>query len=149
MRERFNEALKEAVKAQDKRRISTLRLIIAAVKDRDIASRSEGGEAVSTAEILQILVTMIKQRRESARAYEEAGRLELAQQENEEIEVILSFLPKQLDESETRQACQNLVAELHCKGLKDMGKIMGALKQRYPGKMDFSKASGIVKELLK
>ena len=149
MRDQINGALKEAVKAQDKRRISTLRLINAAIQDRDIASRTEGGDPTTNAEILQILATMIKQRRESAKAYEEAGRLELAQQENEEIEIIQSFMPKQLDEGETRQACVSVAEELHCKGLKDMGKIMGALKQRYAGKMDFSKASDIVKELLK
>ncbi|WP_422363701.1 GatB/YqeY domain-containing protein [Pyruvatibacter mobilis] len=148
MRDMFNAALKDAIKAGDKRRVATLRLITAAVKDRDIAARSEGKDAVSDQEILQILAKMIKQRRESATTYEEAGRLELAAQEREELEIIESFMPKQLGEAETRAACQQVIADLNAGGLKDMGKCMGALKEKYAGQMDFSQASKAVKDLL-
>lgn len=148
MRDMFNAALKDAIKAGDKRRVATLRLITAAVKDRDIAARSEGKDAVSDQEILQILAKMIKQRRESATTYEEAGRLELAVQEREELEIIESFMPKQLGEDETRAACQQIIADLNAGGLKDMGKCMGALKEKYAGQMDFSQASKAVKDLL-
>lgn len=149
MREQITEALKQATKAQDKRRLSTVRLIQAAIKDRDIAGRTAGrDEGVSDAEILDILSKMVKQRRESAPAYEQAGRLELAQQENEEIEIIQTFLPKQLDEGETREACEGCVEELDAKGLKDMGRVMGELKKRYAGQMDFGKAGAFVKSLL-
>ncbi len=149
MREKFDAALKAAIKAQDKRRMPTLRLITAAIKDRDIAARSNGKDGVSDAEVLDILSKMIKQRRESVKTYEDAGRLELAQQEQDEIDIIQEFLPKQLSEVETRQACREVMDELGCAGLKDMGRTMGALKERYAGRMDFSKASQIVKELLK
>ncbi len=148
MRDKINAALKEAIKAQDKRRMSTLRLISAAIKDRDIAARGQGKDGVSDAEILDILAKMVKQRRESVKTYEEAGRLELAQQEQEEIEIIESFLPKQLSEDEMRQAVAEVVETLGCEGLKDMGRAMGALKERYAGRMDFSKASAMVRELL-
>ena len=148
MRDEINAALKEAIKAQDKRRMSTLRLITAAIKDRDIAARGQGRDKVSDADILDILSKMVKQRRESVKTYEEAGRLELAQQEQEEIEIIESFLPKQLSEEETREAVREVVEELGCSGLKDMGRAMGALKERYAGRMDFSKASAMVRELL-
>lgn len=149
MRNQINERLKEALKSQDKRRVSTLRLINAAIKDRDISARSNGNEdGVSDDDILEILAKMIKQRRESIRTYEEAGRVELAEQEQEEIDIISDFLPKQLDDGEIRAECENVVSELGCEGLKDMGRTMGALKERYAGQMDFSKASAIVKELL-
>lgn len=146
MREQINEALKAAIKAQDKRRMSTLRLINAAIKDRDIAARSSDKKCASDAEVLQILAKMVKQRRESIKTYTEGGRPELAQQEQEEIDIIESFLPKQLDEEETRKAVIAVMDEIGCEGLKDMGKAMGALKERYSGQMDFSKASKIVKE---
>ena len=149
MRESFDAALKAAIKAQDKRRMSTLRLIMAAIKDRDIAARSNGEDGVSDSVVLEILSKMIKQRHESVQTYEDAGRLELAQQEQEEIDIIQSFLPQQLSEEETQQACREVVTELGCGGLKDMGRTMGALKERYAGQMDFSKASQIVKDLLK
>ncbi|MGI9405516.1 MAG: GatB/YqeY domain-containing protein [Hyphomicrobiaceae bacterium] len=148
MREDLNAALKEAMKAQDKRRIATLRLINAAIKDRDIASRSNGQDGVSDTEILEIMARMIKQRRESVTTYEEAGRLELAQQEQDEIAIIEGFLPKQLSDDETKSAVDEIVKELECSGLKDMGRAMGALKERYTGQMDFSKASKMVKEHL-
>jgi uncharacterized protein YqeY len=149
MRETINAALKDAIKAQDKRRMSTLRLINAAIKDRDIAARSNGKEGVSDDEILEILARMIKQRRQSIEAYEAGGRAELAEQEQEEIDIITSFLPKQMSDDEVRTACEEVVKELGCGGFKDMGRTMGALKERYKGQMDFSKASQIVKELLK
>jgi len=149
MRERINAALKAAIKAQDKRAMSTLRLINAAIEDRVIAARSNGQDGLSDAEILQIFAKMIKQRRESITTYEQAGRLELAQQEQEEIEIIEKFMPQPLSEEETRKVCEKLVKELGCDGRKDMGRTMGTLKERYPGQMDFGKASQIVKELLK
>lgn len=148
MRDMFKASLKDALKAGDKRRLATLRLITAAIKDRDINARSEGKDAVSDAEILQILSKMIKQRRESAATYEEAGRLELATQEREELEIIESFLPKQLGEDEVETACREVIADLGADGLKDMGKCMGALKEKYAGQMDFAQASKAVKELL-
>jgi len=148
MRDQLNDALKEAMKAQDKRRISTLRLINAAIKDRDIASRGSGKDGLSEDEVLQILTKMVKQREESAKTYEEASRLDLAQQEREEIAIIKDFLPKQLDETETEEAVNAVVAELGVSGLKDMGRTMSALKERYPGKMDFGLASKMVKTLL-
>ena len=148
MRETINAALKDAVKAQDKRRMSTLRLINAAIKDRDIAARSNGKDAVSDEEILDILAQLIKQRRQSIEAYESGGRVELAQQEQEEIDIIATFLPAQMTEEEIKAACEEVVRELGCGGFKDMGRTMGCLKERYKGTMDFSKASKIVKELL-
>ncbi|MCI5073675.1 GatB/YqeY domain-containing protein [Oricola sp.] len=148
MREAIQAALKDAQKSQDKCRVSTLRLISAAVKDRDIANRSAGKDPVSDEEISEILVKMIKQRRESAHTYEEAGRLELADQERRESAVILEFLPKQMCEAEVEQACQNVVRETGAEGLRDVGKCMSTLKERFAGQMDFSKASGVVKGIL-
>lgn len=148
MRDTFKAALKDALKAGDKRRLATLRLITAAIKDRDINARSEGKDAVSDAEILQILAKMIKQRRESAATYEEAGRLELATQEREEIDIIEGFLPTQLGDAEVEAACKQVIAELGADGLKDMGKCMGVLKDKYAGQMDFAQASKAVKDLL-
>nr|WP_295469369.1 GatB/YqeY domain-containing protein [Mesorhizobium sp.] len=148
MREILVAQLKDAMKGGDKRRISTIRLIQAAIKDRDIAARTAGKGPVNDEEIMQILAKMVKQRDESARIYEEANRLELAQQEREEIDIIKSFLPKQLGEEEVRQLCAKVVSDVGADGLRDMGKCMAALKERYPGQMDFGKASGVVKTLL-
>lgn len=148
MREQIAEALKTALKSQDKRRISTLRLINAAIQDRDIANRGAGKDPVSDDEILQILAKMVKQRQESAKAFEEGNRLELAEQEREEIAIINDFLPRQLGEDAVKQACRQVVAEVGADGLRDMGRCMNALKEKFPGKMDFGKASGIVKDLL-
>ncbi|MCO5162962.1 MAG: GatB/YqeY domain-containing protein [Mesorhizobium sp.] len=148
MREILAAQLKDALKSGDKRRISTIRLIQAAIKDRDIAARGAGKDPVNDEEIMQILAKMVKQRDESARIYEEANRLELAQQEREEIGVIKSFLPKQLGEDEVKQVCAKIVADVGADGLRDMGRCMAALKERYPGQMDFGKASGVVKTLL-
>ena len=149
MRETIAQAMKDASKAQDKRSLSTLRLIQAAIKDRDIANRGAGKDPVSDEEIMQILVKMVKQREESARAFEEGGRLELAVQEREEIEVIKRFLPKQLGEEDVKRVCAQVVDEVGADGLRDMGRCMNALKAKYPGRMDFGKASGIVKGMLR
>ena len=148
MREMIVEALKTAMKSQDKRRTSTLRLIQAAIQDRDIANRGAGKDPVSGDEVMQILAKMVKQREESAKAFEEGQRLDLAAQERDEIAIIRDFLPKQLGEDDVKMACQKVIAEIGADGLRDMGRCMSALKDQYPGKMDFSKASGIVKTML-
>jgi uncharacterized protein YqeY len=148
MRERINAALKQAMLDQDKRRISTLRLINAAIKDRDIAARSAGRDPVGEDEFLEILTKMIKQRLESARLYEEGHRLDLAEQEREEIAIIKSFLPRQLEEDEMRSVCAEAIKATGSHGLRDMGRCMQALKERYAGRMDFGKASQIVKQQL-
>ena len=148
MRERLSDALKTAMKAQDKKRISTLRLITASIKDRDIAARSSGKERIEDSEILDVLAKMIKQRRESVKTYEEAGRAELAEQEALEISIIEEFLPKQLTEEEMKTAIAEIVKELGATSLKDMGRTMGELKKRYSGQMDFGKAGALVKGLL-
>ena len=149
MHERFNEALKVALKSQDKVRISTLRLINAAIKDRDIADRTDnGGAGVSEDVVLEILAKMIKQRQESLSAYEEAGRLDLADQERSEIVIIKEFMPRQLEDDEIIAAVDAALAEVGAETLKDMGKVMGLLKQKYTGQMDFGKAGARVKEKL-
>ncbi|APH72038.1 GatB/YqeY domain-containing protein [Aquibium oceanicum] len=149
MREKFAKALKDALKSHDKRRISTIRLIQTAVNDRDISNRSAGKDPVSAEEIALILVKMIKQRQESARIYEEGNRLELAEQEREEIGIIRDFLPRQLEEEAVKQACAQVIDEVGADGLRDMGKCMNALREKFPGRMDFGKASGIVKGMLR
>ncbi|QDZ03077.1 GatB/YqeY domain-containing protein [Nitratireductor mangrovi] len=149
MREKIAEALKQALKSQDKRRLSTIRLIQAAIKDRDVANRGAGKDPVSDEDILAVLAKMIKQRVESARVYEEAGRLELAEQEREEIVVIKGFLPQPLEEEAVKRACQQVISDVGADGLRDMGKCMNALKEKYPGKMDFGQASGIVRGMLR
>jgi len=148
-REQVPEALRAALKEKDERAVSTLRLIMAALKDRDIAARSKGQpDGIADDEILSLLQSMIKQRRESIDAYKKGGRMELAEQEAGEIAVIERFLPKQMNEEETAGAVEAVIAELEATTLKDMGKVMGALKARYPGSMDFGKASGMVKTKL-
>ena len=149
MRDILDKSLKDAMRARDKQKISTIRLINAAIKDRDIAIRSEDNlEGVSDEEILSILSKMIKQRKESARQYEEGGRLELAQQEFEEIEIIENFLPRQLDLNEIEQIVKKIILEINANSLRDMGKVMSLLKENYSGKMDFGKAGVVAKELL-
>jgi uncharacterized protein len=146
MREEIKAALKEALKAQDKRRMGTIRLMQAAIKDRDIAARTGGADTlVSDDDILAILAKMIKQREESAVTYENAGRAELATQEREEIDVIKSFMPTQLTPEEVEAAAAEVVAELGAESLKDMGRCMGELKKRYAGRMDFGKAGAVIK----
>ena len=149
LRDKFAASLKEAMKTKDARRLSTVRLVQAAVKDRDIANRTAGKEPVSDEEIMRILAKMIKQREESAAVYEGAGRKEFAQQEREEIAIIQQFMPEQLPETTVQELCKSIVKETGAQGLRDMGKCMNKLKERYPGQMDFSKASGLVKGLLR
>jgi hypothetical protein len=148
MRETIAAALKDATKAQDKRRISTLRLVSAAIKDRDIAARGAGKPQASEAELNELLAKMIKQREESEKIYVDAGRAELARQEAEEIVIIREFLPKQLSDAEMEKAVAVAIAETGAASVKDMGKVMGALKSRYAGQMDFSKAGALVKAKL-
>ena len=149
MRDILDKSLKDAMRARDAQKISTIRLINAAIKDRDIAIRSEDNlEGVSDEEILSILSKMIKQRKESAKQYEEGGRLELAQQEFEEIEIIENFLPRQLDLNEIEQIVKKIILEINANSLRDMGKVMSFLKENYSGKMDFGKAGVLAKELL-
>ena len=152
LREQINDALKTAMREKDKARLSTLRLINAAIKDRDIAKRGEGGDGgdagVSGDEILTILGKMVKQRQESARAYEEGGRLELAERERSEIGVIEDFLPKQLDEGEVANAVDAAITETGASSIRDMGKVMGALKSKYTGQMDFGAVGPMVKSRL-
>lgn len=155
MRERIQQAMKDAMKSGDKRRLSTLRLVTAAIKDRDIAGRvddkgqSTGKDRVEDPDILALLQKMIKQRRESVEIYTQGGRQELAEQETAEIAIIEEFLPAQMGEDEIRAAAKSVVADLGATGLKDMGRVMAALKEKYTGQMDFSKASAMVKEALK
>ncbi|MEK1889684.1 MAG: GatB/YqeY domain-containing protein [Phyllobacterium sp.] len=148
MRDTIAQALNTAMKAQDKRRVSTLRLIMAAIKDRDILNRGAGKEPVTDDEISAILAKMIKQREESAKLYEDGGRQELAEQERGEIAIIRDFMPIQMSETEMREACSQVIKEIGAVGLRDMGKVMNALKEKHAGQMDFSKASAIVKQLL-
>lgn len=155
MRDEISRAIKDAMKSGDKRRLATLRLMSAAIKDRDIAAQVDsagqpsGRDKISDAELLQLLQKMVKQRRDAADTYRQGGRPDLADQEMAEIAIIDEFLPRQMDEEETRGAVAEVMRELGCAGLKDMGRCMAVLKERYGGRMDFAKASGMVKELLK
>ncbi|MBC2837661.1 GatB/YqeY domain-containing protein [Paragemmobacter straminiformis] len=149
MRERLQEALKDAMRAKAADRLSTLRLINAAIKDRDIANRGEGGDGmVSDGDILAIMGKMVKQRQESARAYEEGGRLELAEKELAEIGVIEEFLPRQLDAAEVEAAVTAAIAEAGATSIRDMGRVMAVLKGKYTGQMDFGAVGPKVKDLL-
>jgi uncharacterized protein YqeY len=148
MRETITAALKHATKLQDKRRISTLRLVSAAIKDRDIAARTAGKTQATDAELLDLFAKMIKQREESQKIYADAGRAELAKQEGEEIEIIREFLPKQFSNKEMEKAIAAAIAESGASSVTDMGKVMAALKARYAGQMDFAKASALVKSKL-
>ena len=150
LRSRVNAALKDAMKSKEATRRATLRLINAAIKDRDIALRGTEGEAdgVTDAEVLAILGRMVKQRQESARAYEEGGRLELAEGERDEIKIIEEFLPRQLDEDETSVAVEEAIAKTGAESIRDMGKVMAELKARHTGQMDFGKVGPMVKSKL-
>ena len=148
LRERLNAAMKDAMKSGDKARLSAVRLINAAVKDRDIEARGAGKERASDEEIVALMQKMIKQRHESAAMYEKGGRPELAAQEQGEIAVISSFMPQQLSESEVAAAIKEAIAATGALSVKDMGKVMAALKERHAGKMDFSKAGPAVKAAL-
>jgi uncharacterized protein YqeY len=149
LRQELNQALKTAMKAREERAVSTIRLILTAIKDRDIAARPKGNqEGISDQDILGVLQTMVRQRQEAIMLYEQGGRLELAQKEQDEIGIIGRFLPKQLGEDETRAAIRAVVAEVGAKTIKDMGRTMAVLRERYAGQLDFAKAGATLKELL-
>jgi hypothetical protein len=148
MRDTISAALTAATKAQDKRRVSTLRLISAAIKDRDIAARTAGKTEATDAELLELLAKMIKQREESEKIYADAGRGELAKQEAEEIAIIREYLPKQLSDKDIEKAIADAIAKSGAASIKDMGKVMAELKANYAGQMDFAKASALVKAKL-
>ena len=148
LRERFTTEMKEAMKAGDKGKLGAIRLIQAALKDKDIEARGAGKEPLSDEEILALLQKMVKQRQESITMYEQGGRQELAQQEKDEVAVISSYLPKQMDEAETKAAIEAAIAETGAASMKDMGKVVGILRAKYAGRMDFAKASGLVKDML-
>lgn len=149
LRDQVMTAVKEAMKAHEQKRLGTLRLIQAAIKDKDIASRTEDSrEGISDDEILALFGKMIKSREDSVVLYEKGGRPELAEAERAEIALIREFMPRQLDEAETKAAIAAIVAETGAASLKDMGKVMGALKERYTGTMDFGKAGALIKAQL-
>ncbi|RDE07911.1 GatB/YqeY domain-containing protein [Pelagibacterium lacus] len=148
MRDQINAAMKDSIKARNARRTTTLRLINAAIKDREIAARGEGRDGIGDEDILAILQKMVKQREESAQIYQQNARPELEAQEREEIEIIREFLPKPLTDAEIEAAIKAAIAETGAEGLRDMGKVVGVLKGRYPGQIDFGQASRQVKALL-
>ena len=149
LRNDLTTALKAAMREKDQTGVSTIRLILAAIKDRDIAARDKGvTDGIEDDEILALLQTMVKQRNESITLYEQGGRVDLVESEQAEIEVIRRFMPAQMTEQETRAAVSSVISEIGAAGLKDMGRTMQALRSRYPGRMDFGKASGIVKQAL-
>lgn len=149
LRQAFADRLKQAMKARDPRTVSTVRLILAGLKDRDVAARGQGNaDGIAEPEIVRMLQAMIKQRRESIALYEQGRRPDLAQQERDEIAIVESFLPRQLDEGQIEAAAKSAVAETAAAGIKDMGRVMAALRERHAGAMDFGKAGAIVKQLL-
>jgi uncharacterized protein len=149
LREEFTERMKTALRAKDTRTLSTVRLIMAALKDRDIATRTDGDKTqIPDAEILRMLQGMVKQRRESIELYKQGNRPELAQQESDEIAVIESFLPQQMDEAAMTGAVKTAITDSGAAGIKDMGKVMGLLRERHVGVLDMAKAGPIVKQLL-
>ena len=148
LRARLTTEMKEAMKAGDKAKLATVRMILAALKDKDIEARGLGKDPATDEDILALMQKMIKQRTESAGIYEQGGRPELAENERAEIAIVTSFLPQQMDEAETRAAIAAAVAETGAAGPKDMGKVIGVLKAKYAGRMDFGAASGLVKAAL-
>ena len=149
LRDDISMALKDAMKSKNKISTATLRLILAAIKDRDIAVRTDGNpDGIGDDEVMKVLQTMVKQRQESIKMYEQGGRQELADQEAQEIEIIRAFLPAQMSDEEIEAAVNNLIAETGASSLKDMGPSMAALRERYAGSMDFGKASAILKKSL-
>jgi uncharacterized protein len=148
LRQRLADAMKEAMKAGDKPRLNTIRLIQSALKDKDIESRGLGKEPASSEEILALMQKMVKQRQESLAIYAQNNRPELAQQEQSEITVIQSFMPQQMDEQEIIKAIQSAIQETGASSMKDMGKVVAALRTAYAGQMDFGKASALVKDML-
>jgi uncharacterized protein YqeY len=148
LRDDINNALKDAMKAGEARRVSTLRLVNSSLKNADIEARGQGKPALSDEEALGVLQKMIKQRHESAELYEKGGRADLVAQEREEITIIEKYLPRQMTDHEIHDTIVALVKETGASAMKDMGRVMAALKERYTGKLDFSKASGAVKKIL-
>jgi uncharacterized protein len=148
LRDEINTALKSAMKARDERRVSTLRLVSAAIKNADIEAQLAGRQSLADSDVLAILQKMIKQRQESVAIYDGAGRKELADRERGEIDIIRAYLPQQMSEPELKAAISDIIREVGARNIKDMGKVMAALKQGYAGKMDFGKASGLVKGML-
>ena len=148
LRNQIEEKLNQALKAKDKNTYPTLRLVVSAIKDAEIAGRTKGQTEISDSDITTILKKMIKQRNESCEVYKKAGRNELLENETKEIEVINAFLPKQLSEDETKKICADVVKSVGASSMKDMGKVMGALKSKHSDTLDFSKVSSIIKELL-
>ena len=148
LRNQINDALKEAMKAKNERAVSTLRMVNSTLKNADIEARGAGKPALGEAEILAILQKMIKQRQESVELYDKGGRPELAAQEREEIAIISAYLPKQMSDDDVKKAITDAIAETGASGMKDMGKVIAALKGKFAGRMDFGKASGLVKAML-
>ncbi|UGV28030.1 GatB/YqeY domain-containing protein [Rhodopseudomonas boonkerdii] len=148
LRDDINAAVKEAMKAKDERKLSTLRMVNSTIKNADIDARGQGKPPLSDADLLSLLQKMIKQRQESVELYDKGGRAELAAQEREEIAVITAYLPQQMSEDETQAAIAAEISELGAAGMKDMGKVIAALKAKYAGQMDFGRASGLVKAAL-
>ena len=148
LRENINNAVKDAMKARDERRVGTLRMMNAAIKNADIAARGEGKEPLNEADLMSLFQKMIKQRQESAELYDKGARPELAGAERAEIEIITAYLPQQMSDVEAGSAISALLKEINAETMKDMGRAMAALKERFAGKMDFGKASGKIKELL-
>ena len=148
LKNQIEEKLNQALKAKDKNTYPTLRLVVSAIKDAEIAGRTKGQKEISDSDITTILKKMIKQRNESCEVYEKAGRNELLENETKEIEVINAFLPKQLSEDETKKICADVVKSVGASSMKDMGKVMGALKSKHSDTLDFSKVSSIIKKLL-
>jgi len=148
LRERLTSEMKEAMKAGEKQKLSTVRMIQAALKDKDIEARGLGKDPTGEEDILALLQKMIKQRNEAAGVYEQGGRPELAETERAEAAIIAGFLPRQMDEAETQAAIAEAIAETGAAGPKDMGRVIGVLKGKYAGRMDFGKASGLVKAAL-
>jgi uncharacterized protein len=148
LRDQINTALKTAMKARDERRVSTLRLVNAALKNADIEAQGQGKHVLSDDELLGLLQKLIKQRHEAVEIYDKAGRSELADRERGEIDIISAYLPKEMSDAEAKAAVAEVIKATGATGIKDMGKVMAALKQGYAGKMDFGKASALVKTLL-
>ena len=148
LRDDINNAVKEAMKAKNERKVSTLRMVNSTIKNADIAARGEGNPPLSDADLLGVLQKMIKQRQEAVELYDKGGRAELAAQEREEIAVISAYLPNQMAEDDVKAAIAAAIAETGAAGMKDMGKVIAALKAKYTGQMDFGKASGLVKAAL-
>jgi uncharacterized protein YqeY len=148
LRDNINNAVKDAMKARDERRVSTLRMMNAAIKNADIEARGQGKEPLNEADLMSLFQKMIKQRQESAELYDKGARPELAAAERSEIEIITAYLPQQMSDVEAGSAISAVLKEINAETMKDMGRAMAALKERFAGKMDFGKASGKIKELL-